>query len=96
MFFVSKYYTYRWSDVTVSEDILNDLLPGPVTLVFHRKPELNHEFNNFTTNIGIRIPDYPFVQQIAAGAGSPIALTSANISDTRSTLCVKVSKYIFV
>ncbi|XP_072019265.1 threonylcarbamoyl-AMP synthase-like [Amphiura filiformis] len=80
---------FRWSHVTVTQDLLNDLLPGAVTLVFRRKPELNPEFNPFTDLIGIRIPNYPFVQQIAAAAGSPVALTSANISAAKSTLCVE-------
>ena len=72
------------------EALLHDLLPGAVTLVFRRKPELNPNFNPYTELVGIRIPNYPFVQQIATEAGSPIALTSANVSAGKSTLCVKV------
>lgn len=36
---------YRWGEVTVSESLLEKLLPGPVTVCFKRKPELNKEFN---------------------------------------------------
>jgi len=36
---------FEWGDVTVPLELLNRLLPGPVTLAFERKPELNQEFN---------------------------------------------------
>ena len=31
----------HWCRVTVGEEVLKDLLPGPVTLVFNRSPNLN-------------------------------------------------------
>ncbi|XP_022082073.1 yrdC domain-containing protein, mitochondrial-like isoform X2 [Acanthaster planci] len=79
----------KWSEVPVSTSLLSDLLPGPVTLVFKRRPELNPELNPFTSLVGIRIPDYPFIREVARAVGSPLALTSANISATRSTLAVQ-------
>ncbi|XP_072178632.1 threonylcarbamoyl-AMP synthase-like [Diadema setosum] len=80
---------HRWSYVTVTDDVLRDLLPGPVTLVFRRRPELNPDFNLATDLIGVRIPNYPFIQQLATSVGEPIALTSANLSAERSTLSVQ-------
>ncbi|XP_041462234.1 yrdC domain-containing protein, mitochondrial-like [Lytechinus variegatus] len=80
---------HRWGYVTVSDDILRDLLPGPVTVVFRRRTELNPDFNPSSELIGLRIPKYPFIQQLAAAVGEPIALTSANPSAQRSTLAVK-------
>ena len=36
---------FDWGLVTVPFELLTRLLPGPVTLFFERKPELNTEFN---------------------------------------------------
>ncbi|ESO82531.1 hypothetical protein LOTGIDRAFT_134383, partial [Lottia gigantea] len=80
---------FRWSKVTVSKEFLNELLPGPVTVVMERKPELNPQLNPDTNLIGIRIPDHNFIRQISRLCGQPIALTSANISSNRSTLAIK-------
>ena len=74
----------------MSEDLLSDLLPGPVTVVFERSPALNPTFNPHTHLIGVRIPDNQFMQQVAKQCDSPIALTSANISGSSSCLYVKV------
>ena len=76
--------------MTVSTELLSDLLPGPVTLVFKRRPELNPELNSSTELVGIRIPDCPFIQDVARAAGSPLALTSANVSAAGSTLSIQV------
>ena len=84
---------YRWCDVTISRDILEDLLPGPVTLVFERKAVLNPELNPATRLMGIRIPDHQFIRETARVCKEPIALTSANISASRSCLTVEVSVY---
>jgi tRNA A37 threonylcarbamoyladenosine synthetase subunit TsaC/SUA5/YrdC len=32
---------YDWAEVTVARPLLTSLLPGPVTLVFHRAAQLN-------------------------------------------------------
>ena len=76
--------------MTVTFNVLNDLLPGPVTLVFKRKPELNPDLNPATELIGVRIPDHQFIREIARICDEPIALTSANRSAARSCLRVEV------
>ena len=77
--------------MTVSRDILEDLLPGPVTLVFERKLDLNPELNPFTSLVGIRIPNNAFIREMAKACNEPIALTSANLSATKSSVQIKVS-----
>jgi len=83
---------YRWGEVTVSQKLLEELLPGPVTLCFSRKKELNTEFNPESELVGIRIPDHSFVRELCRrlqsfeGCRSPIALTSANVSGSDSCL----------
>lgn len=75
-----------WAHVTVPRQLLNDLLPGPVTLVFERRESLNPRLNPGTRLIGIRIPNYNFTRQLARENGGPFALTSANPSSTPSTI----------
>jgi len=79
----------RWGKVCVSDELLNDLLPGPVTLIFERVETLNPELNPTHNSIGIRIPLCPFIQELALACKEPLALTSANISSARSTLKIK-------
>lgn len=83
---------FRWGKVTVSQEILQDLLPGPVTLVFERTDQLNPGLNPTTRLVGIRIPDHYFVQQLSLRCEEPLALTSANVSTVgQSSLKVEVS-----
>lgn len=77
---------YRYCKVKVKEELLRDLLPGPVTLVFERSEELNVNLNPFTSLVGVRIPDHGFMRRLCQMCGEPLALTSANISSTTSTV----------
>lgn len=80
---------YHWGKVTIPHSLLNSLLPGPVTLVFQRTPQLNPALNPGTDLVGIRIPDEEFIRTVVKYCGTPIALTSANISTKESPLCVE-------
>jgi len=77
---------HTWAHVTVPRQLLEDFLPGPVTLVFERQASLNHTLNPGTNLIGIRIPKYNFTRELARQIGGPFALTSANPSSTPSTI----------
>ncbi|NXN99045.1 YRDC protein, partial [Rhinopomastus cyanomelas] len=79
---------YRYCQVNVPDELLRDLLPGPVTLVLKRSEELNKELNPFTPLVGVRIPNHPFVRELAQACPGPLALTSANISCQASSLTV--------
>ena len=78
----------RWGQVTVSTDLLRELLPGPVTLCFTRKKELNKELNPDSSIVGIRIPDHQFIREVCRRTQCPLALTSANVSKGKSTLAI--------
>lgn len=80
---------YRYCQVNVADELLWDLLPGPVTLVFERSESLNPDLNPFTSLVGVRIPDHAFIQLLAQTCSEPLALTSANISSQTSTLMVQ-------
>ena len=71
--------------------VLEDLLPGPVTVVGERSGELNPLLNPGTNLVGIRIPDHTFIRRLAQACDSPLALTSANRSSAQSTLTLDVS-----
>lgn len=80
---------YRYCHVRVPEQLLKDLLPGPVTLVMERSEELNKDLNPFTPLVGVRIPAHAFMQDLAQMFGGPLALTSANLSSQASSLNVQ-------
>ncbi|KAM9116313.1 threonylcarbamoyl-AMP synthase [Pangshura tecta] len=79
---------YRYCHVNVPEELLQDLLPGPVTLVLQRSEGLNKDLNPFTSLVGVRIPDHAFIREVARACSGPLALTSANVSSRASTLTV--------
>ena len=86
---------YKWAKVTVPKNLLHDLLPGPVTLIFSRTSALNKELNPDTNLVGIRIPDSKFIRSVSEQCKSPLALTSANISCQKSPLEVEEFKDIW-
>ncbi|KAM4600569.1 threonylcarbamoyl-AMP synthase [Polymixia lowei] len=77
---------YTYCKVNVKEELLGDLLPGPVTLVFERSDVLNTDLNPFTPLVGVRIPDHAFMRRLCQMCSEPLALTSANISSHTSTV----------
>ena len=79
---------YLWGKVTISDLLLKQLLPGPVTLIFERTPALNLNLNPDTSLVGIRIPDHEFVRSVVKECRSPLALTSANVNSEKSPLNV--------
>ena len=86
-------WSSRWAKCDKHYDLLQDLLPGKVTTIFKRRDVLNSNLNPGISLVGVRIPDHQFVRRLVRDCGQPMALTSANISDTRSTLEVEVCMY---
>lgn len=80
---------YIWGKVTIPDDLLKLLLPGPVTLIFERSEALNPSLNPNNNLVGIRIPNHNFIRNVVTKCGSPLALTSANISSEKSPLKVE-------
>ncbi|CAN9513822.1 unnamed protein product [Ophioblennius macclurei] len=77
---------HKYCKVKVKKELLADLLPGPVTLIFERAEVLNTDLNPFTSLVGVRIPDHDFMRRLCQMCKEPLALTSANISSHTSTL----------
>lgn len=69
-------------------ELLDSLLPGPVTIVLRRGESsiLEKSLNPGLESIGVRVPDHGFIRAIARGSGSALALTSANLSGHPSSV----------
>jgi len=63
-----------------AENILTNLLPGPITVVCEGKHKVDLRLESETGTLGLRIPDYPLVLGIIEKFGKPITATSANPS----------------
>lgn len=50
----------------------------------------NTVFSSSPQLVGVRIPNHPFIRELARACPGPLALTSANISCQASTLTVSV------
>ncbi len=60
-----------------AQQLINEYLPGPLTLILPKNPAFRHYyFDNFDT-IGIRIPDFQLFHELLPDTG-PLLLTSAN------------------
>ena len=70
----------------LSSRLINDLLPGPVTIILKRKTKLNPYLNPEHDSVGIRVPQSKFIRTVCEMIGEPLALTSANLSDQQSSL----------
>lgn len=88
---------FIWSKPTLTKEQLGNgqLLPGPVTLMFERQSSLPDYFNPNVNNVAIRIPNCQFMIELAQRLNEPIALTSANISNEPSTMCIEEFKILW-
>lgn len=69
-------------------DLLRSLLPGPVTVLLKRGPNLDTNLNPGLDSVGVRVPDHNFLLAVCSFVG-PIALTSANRSGQPSSVKVE-------
>lgn len=63
-----------------AKNIYKEFLPGPVTVVSNGKHKLAKGVESEIGTLGIRISNYPLVNQIVKNLGVPITATSANAS----------------
>ncbi|XP_057669807.1 threonylcarbamoyl-AMP synthase [Diorhabda carinulata] len=87
---VSDVKNWAYAD-HLPENILNSLLPGPITIILRcTNNTLDHSLT-LKGKIGIRIPNCNFIRNLSRGLGKPLALTSANLSNQPSA--VKISEF---
>jgi L-threonylcarbamoyladenylate synthase len=61
-----------------SRKLVQNFMPGPITLVLKKKPKVPDLVTAATDEVGIRIPDHPLALKIIQKFG-PITSTSANL-----------------
>lgn len=64
----------------VAECLIDNFMPGPITIVLSAKPHVPTMVTADTGKVGVRIPDHPVALALIRAAGTPIVAPSANIS----------------
>ena len=67
------------------EKILNKVWPGKVTVILPKKEIVPDILTSNHQTVGMRVPDYPFIDRLLKLFGYPIVSTSANISGEGGT-----------
>jgi L-threonylcarbamoyladenylate synthase len=57
--------------------LVEELWPGPLTLVFHQQPSLQWDLGETRGTVAVRMPDHPVALDLLSRTG-PLAVTSAN------------------
>ncbi|OGK16715.1 hypothetical protein A3H80_00075 [Candidatus Roizmanbacteria bacterium RIFCSPLOWO2_02_FULL_37_19] len=71
--------------VTVSnkqEKIISTMVPGQYTFIFPSTHKIDKKLESERGTLGIRVPDFQFINGVVKAFGKPITATSANISGT--------------
>lgn len=75
----------KYCSVTVKQMALaKRLLPGPYTLLLHKKSALPDALTLSSEKVGVRMPEHGFAIALARRLGFPITATSANISGAKA------------
>tara|TARA_B110000977_G_scaffold64920_2_gene88428 strand:- start:38930 stop:39610 length:681 start_codon:yes stop_codon:yes gene_type:complete len=91
----------KYADVShLNPGLLEELLPGPITLLLRKKTgndsaSLSSALNPGVDLLGIRVPDSDFIRAVSNAFGHAIALTSANQSGQPSTLAVEEFEHLW-
>lgn len=86
----------KWAKTRhLPDGLLSALLPGPVTLILPCNKTLNPLLVSRDNKVGIRIPNYKFICDVARQLDAPVALTSANLSGEPSSVCVQDFKKLW-
>ena len=62
------------------EKIICNFMPGPITLILMKRPELPEYINNGGLTIAVRMAPSKTIEELIRKTGSPIFMTSANQS----------------
>ena len=67
-----------------AQKLIDALMPGPLTLVLNKKPNIPDEVTAGFDTVGVRMPDHPIALKLIEKAGMPICAPSANTSSRPS------------
>lgn len=70
-----------------ARDMVNELWPGPLTLVCTQQPSLSWDLGDARSTVAVRMPDHPLVITLLERTG-PLAVTSANRTGMASATTV--------
>lgn len=62
------------------EKLTRELLPGPFTVILPSRHRVSRMLESERGTLGIRIPEYVFINELVNRYGSPLTATSANLS----------------
>lgn len=62
------------------DKMLDNILPGPVTLLLPKTDLISNEITGGSNKVGIRIPNYSEILVLISALDNPIITTSANLS----------------
>ncbi len=75
----------KYVDINATaENIYQNLLPGPITVVSKSKGKVAKALEAKTDTLGIRVPNYPLILNLLKKLEHPITATSANISNGKT------------
>ena len=63
-----------------AEALINEFMPGPITLILEKQIRLHASIDNEYTKIAVRMATSKILEQLIQKVGCPIFMTSANIS----------------
>ena len=77
---IDKISDYAIISNEIEKKIIENFMPGPITIVLKRKEKVLDYVSSGKDTIGVRIPDNKIILEILKKAGVPIVAPSANIS----------------
>ena len=72
------------------EKIIHNFMPGPITLILLKRPELPEYINNGSLTIAVRMASSKIIEELIRKTGSPLFMTSANQSG--SPVCTNLDE----
>lgn len=77
---VNEISKYAIINNSMEEQIIKNFMPGPITIILEKRPEVFNYITSGKNTIGIRIPDNKIILKILEALKLPIVAPSANIS----------------
>ncbi len=72
------------------EKMIRNFMPGPITLILKKRPELPEYINNGSSTIAVRMASSKTLEDLIRKTGSPLFMTSANQSG--SPVCTNLDE----
>ncbi len=66
--------------------LLADFFPGPLTLIFPRRPAVSLLITGGGETVGLRMPDHPVALGVLRAFGGPVVCPSANTTGRRAAM----------